>query len=60
MDDYIGCMIKRINGGILLYQSELIKKIELQFESEIKDTHDYRTLGHRAKHQSELKMMTEA
>ena len=36
-DDYVGCMIKRINGGILLHQSELIKKVWLQFESEINE-----------------------
>ena len=29
---YVGCMIKRFNGGILLHQSDLIKKIELQFK----------------------------
>ena len=38
-------MIKRINGGILLHQSDLIKKIELQFEQEIKDVREYRTPG---------------
>ena len=45
VDDYVGSMIKRINSGILLYQSDLIKKIELQFEQEIKDIQDYRTPG---------------
>ena len=38
-------MIKKINGGILLHQSDLIKKIELQFEQEIKYMRDYRTPG---------------
>ena len=38
-------MIKIINGGILLPQSDLIKKIKLQFEQEIKDTRDYMTPG---------------
>ena len=41
VDDYVGCMIKRIKGGILLHQSDQIKKIELQFEQEIKDIQDY-------------------
>ena len=45
MDDYVGCTIKRIKGGILLHQSNLIKKIELKFEKEIKDIQDYRTTG---------------
>ena len=45
VDYYVGCMIKRIDGGILLHQSEIIKKIELQFEPEIKDIRDYRTPG---------------
>ena len=41
-------MIKRIKGRILLHQSDPIKKIKLQFESEIKDIHEYispRALG---------------
>ena len=38
-------MIKRINGGILLHQSNLIKKNKFQFEQEIKDIRDYRTTG---------------
>ena len=41
----MGYMIKRINGEILRHQSELIKKIELQFEPEIKHIRDYRTPG---------------
>ena len=41
VDDYVVCMIKRINGGILIHQSNVIKKIELQFEQEIKDIQDY-------------------
>ena len=45
VEDYMGCMIKRINSGILLHQSHLIKKIELQFEQEINDLRDYRTPG---------------
>ena len=45
VDDYVGCMIKRITGGILLHQSDLMKKIVLQFEQEIKDIQDYRTPG---------------
>ena len=45
MDNYIGCMIKRINGRILLHQSELMEKIKLQFEPEIKDILDYMTPG---------------
>ena len=45
VEDYVGCMIKRINGGILLHQSDLIKKIELPFEQEIKDIRDHRTPG---------------
>ena len=45
VEDYVGCMIKKINGGILLHQSDLIKKIELQFEQEIKEMKDYRTPG---------------
>ena len=49
IDDHVGCMIKRINGGILLHQSDLIKRIKLQFHSEIKDIRDYKTPGHRAK-----------
>ena len=43
--DYVGCMMKKINSGIWLHQSDLIKKIELQFEQEIKDITDYRTPG---------------
>ena len=43
VDDYVGCMMKRINGRILLHQSDLIKKIELQFEQEKKEIQDYRT-----------------
>ena len=40
----MGCMMKRItNGGILLHQSDLIKKIELQFELKIKHIRDNRT-----------------
>ena len=27
VDDCVGCMIERINGGIILHQSDLIKKI---------------------------------
>ena len=45
VDDYVGCMIKRINSRILLHQSDLIKKIKLQFEQEIKDIQDFRTPG---------------
>ena len=45
VEHYGQCMIKRINGGILLHQSDLIKKIELQFEQEIKDIRGYRTPG---------------
>ena len=37
VEDYVGYMIKKINSGILLHQSDLIKKIELQFEQEIKE-----------------------
>ena len=43
--DYVECMIKRIDGEILLQQSDLIMKIEHQFEQEIKDIRDYRTPG---------------
>ena len=45
VEDDMGCMIKKINGGILLHQSNLINKIKLQFEQEIKDIRDYRTPG---------------
>ena len=45
VDDYVGCMMKRINDRILLHRSDLIKKIKLQFEQEIKDIQDYRTPG---------------
>ena len=38
-------MIKKINGGVLLHQSDLVKKIELQFEQEIKEMRDYSTPG---------------
>ena len=38
-------MIKRIKDGILTHKSDLIKKIKLQFKSEIKHTRDYRTSG---------------
>ena len=37
VDDHVGCMVKRINGGILRHQSDLIKKIKLQFAQEMKD-----------------------
>ena len=40
VEDYVGCMIKKINSGVLLHQSDLIKKIKLQFEQEIKDMRD--------------------
>ena len=40
VDDYVGCMIKRIKGGILLHQSDQIKEIKLQFELVIKDIQD--------------------
>ena len=45
VEDYVGCMIKKINGGVLLHQSDLIKKIKLQLDQEIKDMRDYRTPG---------------
>ena len=45
VEDYMGCMIKKINNRVLLHQSDLIKKIELQFKQEIKDMKDYRTPG---------------
>ena len=45
VDDYVGYMIKRTNSGIILHQSDLIKKIEVQFEQEIKEIQDYRSLG---------------
>ena len=45
MDNYVECMIKKINVRILIHQSDLIRKIELQFEPEIKDIRDYRTPG---------------
>ena len=55
VDDYMGCMIKRINGGILLHQSDLNKKIKLQFEQEIKDIRDYRTPGALSKDSIQVK-----
>ena len=42
-NDCVGCMIKRLNSGILLHQSNLNQKIEVQFESEIKDLKEYGT-----------------
>ena len=45
VEDNVGCIIKKINGGILLHQSDLIKKIKLEFEQEIKDIRDYMTPG---------------
>ena len=29
VENYVGCMMKKINGGVLLHQSDLIKKIQL-------------------------------
>ena len=45
VDDYIECMFKRINSGILLHQSDLAIKKVLQFKPEIKEICDYRTIG---------------
>ena len=45
VEGYVGCMIKRINGGKLLHLSDQIKKNKVQFEQEIKDMRDYRTPG---------------
>ena len=45
VQDYVGCMRKKINGGVLLHQSDLIKKIKLQFKQEIKEMRDYSTPG---------------
>ena len=45
MYDYVGCIIKRMNDETLLHLSDLIKKIKLLFEQEVKGIRDYRTPG---------------
>ena len=36
-------MRKRVNGGVYLHQTELIKKIEEKFEEELDNVQEYRT-----------------
>ena len=37
MKDYVGCMIQKKNNKIFLHQSDLIMKLEREFEEELKD-----------------------
>ena len=43
VNEYVGCMIKKVNGGIYLHQTDLIKKIKEKFEEELSNVQGYRT-----------------
>ena len=42
MTEYVGCMVGKNDDGILLHQSDLIKKIEKKFDFEAKKMRNYR------------------
>ena len=43
VNEYVGCIIKRVNGGVYLHQTDLIKKIKEKFEKELENIRKYRT-----------------
>ena len=43
VNEYVGCMIKRVNGGVYLHQTNLIQKIEEKFEEDLNNVREYRT-----------------
>ena len=43
MKDYVGCMIQKKNDEIFLHQSDLIKKLEKEFEEELKEVRKVET-----------------
>ena len=43
MKDYAGCMIQKKNDEIFLHQSDLIEKLEKEFEAELKDVRKVET-----------------
>ena len=45
MTEYVGCMVKRHDGGLYLHQSNLIKKIERKFIDKVRNLRTYRTPG---------------
>ena len=47
MDEYVGCQVKRDDQNMWLHQTELIKKIEKHFGTEVDKMRDYETpAGH--------------
>ena len=45
VNEYVGCMKKRVNGVVYLHQTDLIKRIEEKFEEELNNLREY--IGHR-------------
>ena len=45
MTEYVGCMVKRHDGGLDLHQSHLIKKIERKFGEIVRNLRTYKTPG---------------
>ena len=45
MTEYVGCMVKSLNGGLYLHQSALIKKIERNFGERVQKLRRYSTPG---------------
>ena len=43
MKDYVGCIIQRKNDEIFLHQSDLIEKLEKEFEEELKEVRKVET-----------------
>ena len=43
MKDYAGCMIQKKNDEIFLHQSDLIEKLEKEFEAELKEVRKVET-----------------
>ena len=45
MTEYVGCMVKSVDGSLFLHQSNLIKKIERKFGDKIENLRIYKTPG---------------
>ena len=43
VNEYVGCMIKRVNSAVYFNQTDLIKKIEEKFEEELNNVREYWT-----------------
>ena len=40
VNEYMGCMIKRVNSEVYLYQTDLIKKLEEKFGEELSNVRE--------------------